>query len=477
VTEASATREPWRIGRFEILGKLADGGMAEVLLGRLVGPRGFEHPVVIKRMLPELAREPRFVDMFVDEASIAAAVKHPNVVAVHELSQGEGELFLVLEYLEGESVGGLLRRLWSRGVELDRRLAAYIVAEACAGLHAAHELTDEAGKTRDLVHRDVSPQNILVTYAGAVKLLDFGIAKAARRQTQTEAGQLKGKFGYMSPEQCYGRPLDRRSDIFSLGIVLYELTTSRRLFKRDSDLETLKAITEQPVPPPAQHAADYPPALEAICLRALSRKRDDRFATAAEMRRALLAFVHGGGEGLPEEALAAVMERSFADRIEAKRELVRRAVAGDGVEAIPSAEVDETVEIPVVFDDERTQGTRSTMATASGAMRPRKSALTWLVPAALLAASGAALALVRWNAGIAPGATTESNVSAPAPASVPVPASAPVPASVPLPASASASVPASASAPLSAPPRPRPRPVTKPVARPPAVEDQGYQKL
>jgi serine/threonine-protein kinase len=477
VTEASATREPWRIGRFEILGKLADGGMAEVLLGRLVGPRGFEHPVVIKRMLPELAREPRFVDMFVDEASIAAAVKHPNVVAVHELSQGEGELFLVLEYLEGESVGGLLRRLWSRGVELDRRLAAYIVAEACAGLHAAHELTDEAGKTRDLVHRDVSPQNILVTYAGAVKLLDFGIAKAARRQTQTEAGQLKGKFGYMSPEQCYGRPLDRRSDIFSLGIVLYELTTSRRLFKRDSDLETLKAITEQPVPPPAQHAADYPPALEAICLRALSRKRDDRFATAAEMRRALLAFVHGGGEGLPEEALAAVMERSFADRIEAKRELVRRAVAGDGVEAIPSAEVDETVEIPVVFDDERTQGTRSTMATASGAMRPRKSALTWLVPAALLAASGAALALVRWNAGIAPGATTESNVSAPAPASVPVPASAPVPASVPLPASASASVPASASAPLSAPPRPRPRPVTKPVARPPAVEDPGYQKL
>jgi hypothetical protein len=477
VTEASATREPWRIGRFEILGKLADGGMAEVLLGRLVGPRGFEHPVVIKRMLPELAREPRFVDMFVDEASIAAAVKHPNVVAVHELSQGEGELFLVLEYLEGESVGGLLRRLWSRGVELDRRLAAYIVAEACAGLHAAHELTDEAGKTRDLVHRDVSPQNILVTYAGAVKLLDFGIAKAARRQTQTEAGQLKGKFGYMSPEQCYGRPLDRRSDIFSLGIVLYELTTSRRLFKRDSDLETLKAITEQPVPPPTHLAADYPPALEAICLRALARKREDRFATAAEMRRALLAFVHGGGEGLPEEALAAVMERSFADRIEAKRELVRRAVAGDGVEAIPSAEVDETVEIPVVFDDERTQGTRSTMATASGAMRPRKSALTWLVPAALLAASGAALALVRWNAGIAPGATTESNVSAPAPASVPVPASAPVPASVPLPASASASVPASASAPLSAPPRPRPRPVTKPVARPPAVEDPGYQKL
>jgi serine/threonine-protein kinase len=216
------------------MGQLAVGGMATVLLGRLTGPRGFEHSVVIKRILPHLAAVPELVDMFVEEAQIVASIRHPNVVHVHELGHDRDELFLVMEYLEGESVGGLMRRLITRQEQLDLQLAIHIVAEACAGLHAAHELKDADGKKRGLVHRDISPQNVFVTYSGEVKVLDFGIAKVANSGTKTEAGHLKGKLQYMSPEQCLQKPLDRRSDVFALGIVLYELTTGRRLFKRDN---------------------------------------------------------------------------------------------------------------------------------------------------------------------------------------------------------------------------------------------------
>jgi serine/threonine protein kinase len=252
---------PATLGRYEVVGHLASGGMAEIFLGRLRGPRGFEQAVVIKRVLPSLGRTKEFVDMFVDEANIVAAVRHPNVVAVHELGHEGEELFLVMEYLEGESIGSLLRRLWTGGEVLDRRLAIHIIAQACAGLHAAHELTDENGDPRDLVHRDVTPQNVFVTYGGEVKVLDFGIAKAHNRHTKTDAGQVKGKLGYMSPEQCFGKPLDRRTDIFALGTLLYELTTSRRLFRRETELETLKLITEMAVVSPSAVLTDYPPAL------------------------------------------------------------------------------------------------------------------------------------------------------------------------------------------------------------------------
>ena len=338
-----------RIGRYEVVGELAVGGMAMILLGRLVGPRGFERPVVIKRILPHLAKAKEFVDMFVDEARIVAGIHHPNVVAVHELGREGDELFLVMEYLEGENVRSFVRRLVARHEELDRTLAMHIVAEACAGLHAAHELTDEQGRRRGLVHRDVSPHNVIVTYSGEVKVLDFGIAKAADRMTKTEAGQLKGKFEYMSPEQCAGKPLDRRSDVFALGILLYELSTGRRLFKRESELATLKAIGEQPVTPPSAVVADYPPALEAICKRALARRPADRYPSAMEMRRDLLGALRDlGGEVLPEEGLGKLMRRVFGDRIEEKREMLRRVRAGSKLTHLPAAETDGAVEIPVV---------------------------------------------------------------------------------------------------------------------------------
>lgn len=343
--EAQGTLD--RLGRYEIVGLLATGGMAEVYLGRLVGPSGFDRAVVIKRVLPHLARQRVFVDMFFDEARIVAKIRHPNVVFVHELAQESEDLFLVMEYVEGESLGGIMRRHWTKGLELGYVLAAHIVAEAAAGLHAAHELTDESGRSLEVVHRDISPQNVMVTYAGQTKLLDFGIAKAADRATRTQTGHLKGKYEYMSPEQTRGLPLDRRSDVFSLGILLYELATSRRLFRRPSEFETLKAISEHPIEPPSEKRPGFPEKLEAICMRALARSPADRYATALELRRDLLAYLRdAGGSDTTEELLADRMRQLFEDRVEEKRDMLRRVVEGSNPSALPVAEVDAELEEP-----------------------------------------------------------------------------------------------------------------------------------
>lgn len=338
-------------GRYQIVGHLATGGMAEVLLGKRLGPSGFERAVVIKRILPQLARQPSFVKMFLDEARIAAAIRHANVVDVHELGQEGEQLYLVMEYLEGEPAEGLLRRLASRGQHLDPFLCAHIAAEACAGLHAAHELTDADGRPQNLVHRDVSPHNIFLTYDGQVKVLDFGIVKVANRASMTEAGLRKGKWAYMSPEQVRGEPLDRRSDVFALGIVLFELSTSRRLFSKKDQDAALRAAREQAITPPSQVVPGYPAWLEAIVLRALSHRPADRFASAAEMRRQLLVAIHGaappGGHG---DALGALMREVFADRLEEKREMLRRVRAGGRVGFVPLDDPTVPEEIPMVVD-------------------------------------------------------------------------------------------------------------------------------
>jgi len=347
--DAHEPNVPRSLGRYEIVGFLASGGMAEVFLARVRGPSGFERPVVLKRMLPHLTRQESFVNMFVDEARIVARVRHPSVVQVHELTREGGELFMVMEYLEGESLAGLSRRLIARGEALDPETAAYVVAEACSGLHAAHELRGDDGKFLGVVHRDVSPQNLFVTFDGSVKILDFGIAKAQDRVTRTETCELKGKLDYIPPEQCASKEVDRRSDVFSLGVVLYELLTLRRLYKRATALATLKAITEEPVVPPSRLASSCPKSLDSICLRALARDPGDRYATAADMRRALLVAMRAiSGEGLPEEHLAQTMLRIFADRKEEKEEMLRRVREGDRPIILPASEADDLVEIPLV---------------------------------------------------------------------------------------------------------------------------------
>ena len=336
-----------RVGRYEVVARLAVGGMAEILLGRLTGPSGFERSVVIKKILPQLALDAPFVNMFLDEARIAAGIVHPNVVQHYELGRDGDDLFLVMEYLEGETLSSLARRARSRGRALDMDLCAYIVAEACAGLHAAHELRSPDGLPQNLVHRDISPQNVFLTYSGGVKILDFGIAKAADRITKTEAGELKGKFGYMSPEQARGESLDRRSDIFALGIVLYEITTQLYLFKRSTQAATLKAVLEHRIAPPSALVDNYPTRLETICMRALALDREDRYQTAMDMRRDLLEAARDlGADAMLEEALARTMRSLFDDRIVLKQTMLQRVRSGGTVGEIPTPEVDESVEFP-----------------------------------------------------------------------------------------------------------------------------------
>lgn len=347
--ENSVEHLPEQIGRYQILGLLGTGGMAEILLARLYGPSGFERPVVIKRILPHLAREQRFHDMFLDEARIVAGIRHQNVVHVHELGQEGGELYLVMEYLEGESASSLARRLASHRKLLNFGLCAHLMAEVSAGLHAAHELKDLSGVSKGLVHRDVSPANVFITYAGEVKMIDFGIATAADRVSRTEAGQVKGKYAYMSPEQCMGLPLDRRSDIFSMGTVLYELSTCRRLFKRQSDMLTLQAICHEEVLPPSELVPEYPKALERICLRALAKKPDERYSTTLEMRRDLLEVARDlNGSKVPEESLAKVMRRLFPDRIEEKRLMLNKLRLGQNLTNLPATDIDDSVELEEV---------------------------------------------------------------------------------------------------------------------------------
>lgn len=366
--------------------------MGQVLLARVAGFGGFERLVVLKRIHQHLAMQEQFRAMFLDEAKVSAAISHPNVVHVEELGQAGNELFMVMEYLAGEPSSGLVRRLVAQNRVLPPRLAAHIVAEASAGLHAAHELKDPSGQPRNLVHRDVTPQNVFVTYDGHVKVLDFGIAKAAGRDARTETGEIKGKFEYLSPEQCRSMVLDRRSDVFALGIVLWELLTGRRLFRRDNIASAIHAILNEPVPSPSELVSSCPPSLDRICLRALERHRAMRYPTAAEMRRDLLVVVHDLGPDPAQEALAALMSDIFTDRIREKHLVMRQALVDSSISRVPAADVDLDVEVPA--GPLPTTGFSSSSPVSPLRMAPRRRRSIWFASAALGLAC--AIALLIW---------------------------------------------------------------------------------
>jgi serine/threonine protein kinase len=469
----AAAVPPRKIGRYEILGRLAIGGMAEVLLGRLRGPGGFERAVVVKRILPHLALDRTVVDMFLDEARIIANLRHPNLINVHELGHDGSEFFMVMEFLEGETVAGLCRRLAMRGEQLDFAVAAHVVAEACAGLHAAHEAKTPEGRALEIVHRDVTPQNIFVTYGGGVHVIDFGIATAVDRESRTEAGTVRGKFEYLAPEQIQSKPLDRRADVFSLGVVLLELASGRRVYKRESHAATLMAILSEPPPSLCALRPGAPPELEAICFRALAKSRGDRYPSAAEMRRALLAFVRKRVDEDMGESLAGRMREAFAERIAEKAELLRRVREGSEVETLPPAEVDVQVDIPVA--EQPTVGTAlSKSVTAPISVESPRARRRTLALAALVATGGivtAAVATSAWwrpsassSTGVARSADTATIAKPGASSPSPLPSQAPSPSFV----QASSSPPSSPSASSSAaPPRPpsraRPGPPRPPV--------------
>jgi serine/threonine-protein kinase len=276
-----------RLERYELVGELASGGMATVYLGRLVGVGGFQRFVAIKRLHPHLASEDDFVEMFLDEARLAASIHHPNVVPILEVGTSERGYFLVMEYVEGDTLARLLARAFTMGQRIPVPILVRILLDTLAGLHAAHELKDENNDVLGVVHRDVSPQNILVGIDGAARITDFGVARAATRLSSTRAGQLKGKLAYMAPEQAKGVEIDRRADLFSIGTVLWEVLASKRLFKGEGEAETLNRVLFEPIPRLRNVAPDVPSALEIVTMRALERDAQKRYATAAEMADAL----------------------------------------------------------------------------------------------------------------------------------------------------------------------------------------------
>jgi len=276
------------VGRYEFLVPIAQGGMAAVWAARLKGTRGFSKTVAVKTMLPSISDDSQFEQMFLDEAQICARIRHPNVVEILDLGEQDDVLYLVMEWVDGEPLSSL-RRAAAKAEGIPLPVAVKIVADACAGLHAAHELKSEAGEVIGLVHRDISPQNILITYSGMVKIVDFGVAKAAGRTAEeTSAGQIKGKPPYMSPEQALGRTVDRRTDIFALGIILYQLTTGKHPFRGESDIITLQNIvSDRPIIAPRAYNKEYPKPLETVAMKALDRDPDKRFQTCAEFEAAL----------------------------------------------------------------------------------------------------------------------------------------------------------------------------------------------
>ncbi|NVB81342.1 MAG: serine/threonine protein kinase [Kofleriaceae bacterium] len=309
--------EATRLGSYEIVRKLARGGMAELFLARTVGPEGFEKLVVLKKILPKHADNPRFVRLFLDEAKLVATLDHPGIAHVYDMGKVDAHYFFTMEYVHGQDVRTTLRRT-SR---MDRKFpidhAVQIARDVAAALHYAHERRRPDNTLLDVVHRDVSPSNILISYDGAVKLVDFGVAKAATSTVKTRTGTLKGKISYMSPEQAKGSPLDRRSDIFSLGIVLWEMVTTSRLFRSENDLATIQMIINSSAQPPSQINPQVSPELERIVLKALANNIDERYQTAEQLQLDLEELAREQKLKQSTVALRGFMHDLFGAEIEA----------------------------------------------------------------------------------------------------------------------------------------------------------------
>jgi serine/threonine-protein kinase len=324
---------PDRIGRYQLCFELASGGMASVYLARAEGDPGFQKLVALKRIHAHLADEKDYVEMFLDEARIASRITHSNVCSVFDFGEAEGEYFIAMEYLVGESLSRVHRRVLAdadqRGSPLLPARMARVIAQACEGLHAAHELQDADGESLHVVHRDVSAENLFVTYNGVTQVVDFGIAHARQRLHHTEAGQVKGTFPYMAPEQMTAAVVDRRVDIWALGAVLWELLTLRRLFLRDTDVDTMYAVLSSEIRPPSDYRADVPNELDEIVLKALKRNPAERWQSAREMGKALDRFLANQEELIGPAEVAEWMEELFPGGESRKRQLMEIARTTD----------------------------------------------------------------------------------------------------------------------------------------------------
>ncbi len=447
--------EPRKIGRYRVLGEIASGGMATVYLGRLLGPVGFARVVAIKSLHAQYAKDPDFLSMFLDEARLASRVRHPNVVPIVDvLSQGR-ELHLVMEYVEGESLSRLSRPLRKRAERVPLPIAIAIMIGVLDGLHAAHEAKDDDDQALGIVHRDVSPQNILVGVDGAARIVDFGIAKAVGRMQTTRGDQLKGKIAYMAPEQLSRDPLDRRADVYAASIVLWELVTGQRLFHADDEISTFKLATEAKVVPPSSLVPEVTPELDAIVLAGLSRDRDQRYGSAREMAMML------------EKTELAASSREVGDWVRSLTgdSLSERGalLGGTAASDASDSESDSDISLPTALAARLSGGEADTaiLSAAVASTKPSERARS-RAALALVLAFGGVVALATWL------------LSKPAErAADPPPPSAKIaePASVPSPPSSiSAAVATTPSAPSA------PNVTTAPAATPPAKSKAASSK-
>ena len=304
-----------RLGRYTLLRSLGAGGMAELFLARADGIEGFAKLVALKRILPHKASNERFVRMLLNEARLVAGLDHPNIAQVHDIGLEHGEYFFAMEYVHGQDLAHILHRAPHHRLHLENAL--HIAIGVCAGLHCAHSSRDASGRALDIVHRDVSPSNVLVSYQGAVKLVDFGVAKAATLVSETREGVIKGKYGYMSPEQCLGDALDRRSDVFAVGILLWEMTVGRRLYMFKGELASMQRIVYADAPRPSSYDPDYPPQLEHIVMRALARDLRQRYESAEQLQLDLEQFALDHRLAISPVSMAIEMKALFRDQVEA----------------------------------------------------------------------------------------------------------------------------------------------------------------
>jgi len=428
--------------RYQILGKLAVGGMAEIFLARGAHATGMERYCVLKRILRERATDAEFVQMFLDEARLAAQLQHPNIASVYDIGMLGDSYFFTMEYVHGETVRSLLQRALGLQRQVPLACVLTIIAGAASGLHHAHERMSNEGRPLGIVHRDVTPSNLMVSYEGNVKVVDFGVAKAADRAVETRSGTVKGKISYLSPEQCRGARVDRRSDLFSLGIVMWEMLTGTRLYRRTSDFENMTAIVNEPPPPPSKRRAEVPRAVDDIVLRLLAKSVTDRFQTASEVVEAIENASMRAGTMLSSSALSRLIRDLFGTRAEpwlvldgdtqsfqrlmlATRPLPRElgGVALDPIEAELAAVPDLSVSL--VFEDSFGDGSTS---AEHDMIEPRAPAASPATPA------------VRAAGSIAP----PFDAGSPARPRPPVPAASrpPPPVPVPVPASPPRGVPA-----------------------------------
>src|SRR5689334_4321770 len=317
-------KAPQIFGKYLLLERVSVGGMAEVFIAKAFGVEGFERFLAIKKILPTMAEDQEFITMFIDEARISVQLNHANVVHIHELGKYEDAFYIAMEYVSGRDLRTILERYKKRKEIMPTAQAVFVASKVCEGLDYAHRKKDARGQDLNIIHRDVSPQNILCSYEGEVKIIDFGIAKAANRSQKTQAGILKGKFGYMSPEQVRGLPIDRRSDIFAVGVILYEMLTGEKLFVGESDFSTLEKVRNAKVTPPKRLVPSIPDDLERVVLKALAREAEDRYQWPSDLQEDLMRFLVSADVIYTNRQLSGFMRDAFAEDVLREQEKMER---------------------------------------------------------------------------------------------------------------------------------------------------------